>query len=136
MGALRAAEMKNLGVLGFGFVYRYFSLFEGARDDEVALFFFPISPFEPCTEPLINTKYVLKRIVKLGRLTRHDYRTITDKLSNIWYGRRTNELVKELILELSNNEEICEEYQRLINELRIKNLDLQSFLMSKPWIHC
>ncbi len=60
MGALRAAEMDTLGMVGIGKIYRMYRSGELESDDEVALVFDPESGLA-LSEPLINIRCTLKR---------------------------------------------------------------------------
>ena len=60
MGALRAAEMDTLGMVGIGEIYRMYKNGELESDDEVALVFDPSSGLA-LSEPLINIRFTLKR---------------------------------------------------------------------------
>ena len=60
MGALRAAEMDTLGMVGIGEIYRMYKRGELESDDEVALVFDPSSGLA-LSEPLINIRFTLKR---------------------------------------------------------------------------
>ncbi|MDO9326719.1 MAG: TfuA-like protein, partial [Methanoregula sp.] len=63
MGALRAAEMDTLGMVGIGKVYRMYKSGELIADDEVALVFDPVSGMS-LSEPLINIRFTLKRALE------------------------------------------------------------------------
>ena len=65
MGALRAAEMDTLGMVGIGEIYRMYKSGELESDDEVALVFDPSSGLA-LSEPLINIRFTLKRAREEG----------------------------------------------------------------------
>ena len=54
MGAIRACEMRDLGVRGFGNVYRRFVADPELRDDEVALLHESEPPYRALSEPLLR----------------------------------------------------------------------------------
>ena len=64
MGALRAAEMDTLGMVGIGEIYRMYKSGELESDDEVALVFDPSRAW--LSEPLINIRFTLKRAKEEG----------------------------------------------------------------------
>ncbi|WP_052433205.1 TfuA-like protein [Streptacidiphilus carbonis] len=68
MGALRAAECDVLGMLGFGWVFRSFRSGALESDAEVALMFDPLS-FQPITLPLVNVRWVARRLNEDGALS-------------------------------------------------------------------
>ncbi|MCS7103458.1 MAG: TfuA-like protein, partial [Candidatus Korarchaeum sp.] len=55
MGALRAAELHEFGMIGVGRIFEMYRRGEIDSDDEVALIFNPIT-LEPLSEPLINIR--------------------------------------------------------------------------------
>lgn len=55
MGALRAAELDEFGMIGVGKIYEMYKSGEIESDDEVALIFNPLT-LEPLSEPLINIR--------------------------------------------------------------------------------
>src|SRR5512137_2571154 len=73
MGALRAAEMDTLGMVGIGKIYRMYKSGELESDDEVALVFDPESGLA-LSEPLINIRCTLKRARDTGVISQavHD----------------------------------------------------------------
>jgi TfuA protein len=58
MGALRASELKDFGMIGVGWVYQRFVTTKIRCDDEVALTYAPLD-FEPLSVPLVNIEYWL-----------------------------------------------------------------------------
>jgi len=69
MGALRAAELYSLGMIGHGTVFEWYrdGIIEG--DDEVALLHGPAEfGFRPLSEPLVNIRYTLHKAVEEGCL--------------------------------------------------------------------
>jgi hypothetical protein len=68
MGALRAAELHTLGMIGIGRVFELFRDEVVTAEDEVAILFDPAS--ELClTEPLVNVRCALDHCVARGQLT-------------------------------------------------------------------
>ncbi len=64
MGAIRACEMKHLGMRGYGEVYQWYCRDECFRDDEVALMHRPNPPYDAVSEPLIHIRVWLQELVK------------------------------------------------------------------------
>ncbi len=58
MGALRASELDDFGMVGVGKIYRCFKEGIIEADDEVAVGYNPIT-FEPVSEPLVNIRVAL-----------------------------------------------------------------------------
>ena len=65
MGALRAAEMDTLGMVGIGDVSRMYKSGVLESDDEVALVFDPDSGYS-LSEPLVNIRYTLRKARECG----------------------------------------------------------------------
>jgi hypothetical protein len=68
MGALRAAELDEYGMIGVGEVYRMYKRGEIFSDDEVALIFNPVT-LEPLSEPLVNIRFNVKKLKEEGLLS-------------------------------------------------------------------
>ena len=68
MGALRAAELDSLGMIGIGEVYHRFRDGELESDDEVALVYDPESGYA-LSEPLVNMRSTLDAAVAAGAVT-------------------------------------------------------------------
>ena len=88
MGALRAAEMDTLGMVGIGKIYRMYRSGELESDDEVALVFDPESGLA-LSEPLINIRCTLKRALDtcVISLTVHD--ALLSSARSLFYPKRT-----------------------------------------------
>ncbi len=70
MGALRASELDNFGMIGVGRIYRCFKEGSIEADDEVAVGYNP-STFEPVSEPLVNIRVALHMLVEAHLIDRH-----------------------------------------------------------------
>ncbi len=69
MGAIRAYEMRTLGVRGYGAVYERFYAEEDFQDDEVSLLHASAPDYTPISEPLIHLRAALDAYVSEGMLT-------------------------------------------------------------------
>ncbi len=65
MGALRASELDDFGMVGVGKIYRCFKEGIIEADDEVAVAYNPLT-FEPVSEPLVNLRAALRMLVEAG----------------------------------------------------------------------
>ncbi|MGZ4902159.1 MAG: TfuA-like protein [Halobacteriota archaeon] len=63
MGALRASELDDFGMVGIGKIYRCFKEGIIEADDEVAVGYNPVT-FEPVSEPLVNLRVALRMLVE------------------------------------------------------------------------
>jgi TfuA protein len=88
MGALRAAEMDSLGMVGIGEIYRMFKSGELESDDEVALVFDPESGLS-LSEPLINIRFTLKRARSEGIISATVHDTLLTVARSLFYPKRT-----------------------------------------------
>jgi TfuA protein len=88
MGALRAAEMDTLGMVGVGEIYRMYKSGELESDDEVALVFDPSSGIA-LSEPLINIRFTLKRAMKDGIIDTPVHDMLLASACSLFYPKRT-----------------------------------------------
>jgi hypothetical protein len=88
MGALRAAEMDTLGMVGIGKIYRMYRSGELESDDEVALVFDPVSGMS-LSEPLINIRFTLKRALDEGIIDAAAHDLLLASAKSLFYPRRT-----------------------------------------------
>ncbi len=88
MGALRAAEMDTLGMIGIGEVYRMYKSGELVSDDEVALVFDAESGLS-LSEPLINIRFTLRAAERDGLISTNEHAIFLSAARSIFYPRRT-----------------------------------------------
>jgi hypothetical protein len=88
MGALRAAEMDTLGMVGIGEIYRMYKSGELESDDEVALVFDPTSGLA-LSEPLINIRFTLKRAQEEGIIDAAVHDALLASARSLFYPKRT-----------------------------------------------
>lgn len=90
MGALRAAELHQFGMIGFGVIFEWYrdGLIDG--DDEVALWHGPEEyDFRPLSEPLVNIRYTLLKAVEDNYLTRDQAQKLTEHARQVYYPDRS-----------------------------------------------
>jgi len=88
MGALRAAEMDTLGMVGIGEIYRMYKSGELIADDEVALVFDPETGLS-LSEPLINIRFTLDDAERQGIITAPEHTALLAAAQSIFYPQRT-----------------------------------------------
>ena len=88
MGALRAAEMDTLGMVGIGEVYRMYKSGELESDDEVALVFDPNTGLS-LSEPLINIRFTLQRARETGIIDTAVHDALLASARSLFYPKRT-----------------------------------------------
>lgn len=86
MGALRAAEVPQ--VIGVGRIYEMYRDGVIERDDEVAVLFDP-DTYLCVTEPLINVRYAVDRLVRSGTVNRETGNRIVESAARLHYTQRT-----------------------------------------------
>jgi hypothetical protein len=88
MGALRAAEMDTLGMVGIGEVYRMYKSGELIADDEVALVFDPVSGMS-LSEPLINIRFTMRQALHDGIIDAAAHDALLASAKSLFYPKRT-----------------------------------------------
>jgi hypothetical protein len=136
MGAIRACEMKHMGVRGYGTVYEWFCQDEDFRDDEVALTHLPTPPYLALSEPLIHIRLWLRELVEERLLTLRKERRITEELMGMWFGDRTLTQARAIVVKSipSYANQVAETLNDF-DRFRIKSHDLSNFLQEQPWNH-
>jgi hypothetical protein len=134
MGAIRAYEMRDLGVRGYGRVYELFDQFEDFRDDEVALTHEPGPSYRALSEPLVHIRFWLRELVKMNLLMKRQEKRLIGHLMRLWYGDRTLARVRSMVVGLIPDR-VDEVDNSLANfdRFRVKCHDLNDFLQERPW---
>ena len=88
MGALRASELDDLGMVGIGYVYKAYRSGAITSDDDVALSFDPVNQV-PISEALVNVDYKLDLAVKEGIITEDEKNNIHNIAKDIYYPKRS-----------------------------------------------
>ena len=108
MGALRAAELDDYGMVGIGRIYEYYSSYPITSDDEVAILHSQSPPYQPLSIPLINIRLTLDDLVSANELSRADADTIIAEISALHFSDRSataidsNRTIGKLYPELSS----------------------------------
>ncbi len=89
LGALRAAELWPLGMVGTGAIYRLYRRGILVDEDEVAVLFNPDSPHPPLTEALVDIRWSLHHARRHGSLTAPEAQMLLDKARRIPFPERT-----------------------------------------------
>lgn len=89
MGALRAAELDDFGMLGSGVIYQAFADQVLENDDEVAVAHSPEPDFVPMSDALVNIRATLQRAVERGVIAPEFQAGLLGVASNIFYPERT-----------------------------------------------
>lgn len=89
IGALRAAELREHGMVGLGEVYGQYVRGEIEGDDEVAVAQSPSGNWHACSIPMVNVRAMLRRAVDEGVLTDPAARRHAALFRAIYYPQRT-----------------------------------------------
>lgn len=135
MGAIRAFEMRHLGMRAFGRVYEFFLGEEDFQDDEVALLHAPVFPYFGITEPLIHLRHFVFQLERADVITLAQARTVVRKLKRLWYGERTRKLTLELVSSVAGDSAmtIARAMSADFRPFEVKVLDLTTFLAESVW---
>jgi hypothetical protein len=135
MGAIRAYEMRHLGMRGYGQVYRRFTDETDFQDDEVALLHEPEPPYKSGSEPMIHLRVALAGWLQKGWLPASAAAEIESHLKSLWYGERTLRLFESLVTDKADPGAIAAirgEIARF-DPYRVKTSDLAMFLREEVW---
>ncbi|MFS8036744.1 TfuA-like protein [Xanthobacter sp. AM11] len=93
MGAIRAFELRNDGMIGLGRVYEKFASETDFMDDEVALLHAPEPYFWKLSIPLVNVRFALAALQDAGKCDDDFARSIINELKRKYFGERTLDAV-------------------------------------------
>jgi hypothetical protein len=135
IGAIRAHELRDEGMRGFGWVFSMFARFDDFTDDEMCLLHFPEPPHFPVSEALVNVRYALEiRKVELG-IRDEAAVALVSALQALWFGDRTDEMIRRLAIEAAGIEPAAIEALLVwLPSHRIKSIDLAQLLTQRPWL--
>lgn len=128
IGAIRAYELRDYGMNGFGYVYEQFFRYKDFRDDELCLLHNPEPPFHPLTEPLVNLRYLFECQTQRLGLDDGVAEALIKKLRSMWFGYRDHQAIESGLLGLGATVEQVTSVMSLIPSHRIKGLDLKNFI--------
>ncbi|HXT16916.1 MAG TPA: TfuA-like protein [Gemmatimonadaceae bacterium] len=135
MGAIRAYELRNLGVRGFGNVYAHFLAADDFQDDEVALMHAPTAPYETFSEPLIHIRYCLAEMVRLGEIDSGVARRTAGYLKSQWFAARTLDGFVAALTTFGGDvaANSARAHVARFDQFRVKTKDLIAFFAEQPW---
>jgi TfuA protein len=95
MGALRASELDDFGMIGRGQVYKEYRMGIIESDDDVAVVIDP-ETLEQLSEALINMKYTFMTAKDQNIIDEEDYNILIKTAKSIYYPKRTyNRVLKD-----------------------------------------
>jgi hypothetical protein len=133
MGAIRAYELRFLGMRGWGRVYEMFERFEDFQDDEVALLHGARAPYRVASEPLVHLRVAAAYLVRRQFISRRVASQTIRDLKGLWYGDRTLELFQRLLLRCAGRPQHAAIRRALadFDRFRVKQKDLAAFLAAR-----
>jgi hypothetical protein len=135
MGAIRAYEMRTLGMRGFGRTYQRFLEEDDFRDDEVAMLHEPAPTYQPWSEPLVHLRLAIQDMAAREIVSAADADEVVRTLENLWFGERTLSLTRRLLVRRAGEarRDAISERLAAIQDYRVKTADLADFLRRRPW---
>ncbi|WP_045232346.1 TfuA-like protein [Agrobacterium rubi] len=90
MGALRAAECADFGMIGIGTIFEDYVSGRRVDDADVALTYGPAElGYPPSTIPLVNVQATIARISELGTLSAASCQALDDAAQALFFKRRS-----------------------------------------------
>jgi len=134
MGAIRASELQDFGMHGFGESFENFIQDPDFPDDEVALLYDQTFPYAPQSEPMLHLRKFLDKLVAIKCITAIEASHIKGVLSDSWFGVRTIPKTLQLInvlapRSLRDATTTGEDF----DQFRTKSQDLIRYLTTRPW---
>lgn len=118
MGALRASELDEFGMIGIGQVYEDYKSGEVESDDDVAVVINP-ETLEQLSEALISMNYTFKEAQKESIIDEDDYKILVRTAKSIYYPKRTyNRVLRDSNLE-------SRKLKQLVNYLKTNKVDIK-----------
>jgi hypothetical protein len=133
MGAIRAFEMRDFGMRGYGDVYACFSEADDFQDDEVAMLHSPEPPYTLVSEPLVHLRQYLAHLEADRMLPAAAAASVIDSLKRRWFGDRTLPLLGELLAQQGVSMPRIQRDLDHFDRFRVKTRDLQAFVSARAW---
>lgn len=99
MGALRAAELDQFGMIGSGVVYETYKNNITDDDSEVAINYFKYKNEILTSIPLINLRFTLENLATAKKITEIEKENLLLKFKNIFYKERIWSMIKHHLTE-------------------------------------
>lgn len=133
MGALRAAETEKFGTVGIGRIYSWYRDGIITADDEVALLHGDQdSNFRPLSEPLVNIRATMQRVVSEGLLGKEFSDRVIEIARSLYYPDRLIPLILQRCREMGLPEEKVGTAERALttNYVDLKRADAREMLLT------
>ncbi|MEN4018291.1 MAG: TfuA-related McrA-glycine thioamidation protein [Methanobacterium sp.] len=88
MGALRASELDDFGMIGIGYVYNQYKNGLVESDDDVAVAINPITMAQ-LSDSLVSMEYNFKKALDKGIISKEEFNDLIETAKSIFYPKRT-----------------------------------------------
>lgn len=112
MGALRASELDDLGMIGIGYVYQQYKTGAIESDDDVAIILNP-QTHEQLSDSLVSIDYNLKKARAAGILSADELEKILDISKSTFYPNRTYD---KIFRDSNLNDDLIDNLKKFIKE--------------------
>jgi hypothetical protein len=134
IGAIRAFELRDEGMRGFGYVYEQLSRHADFTDDEMCLLHFPEPPFFPVSVALVDLRYALAQRGRDFGIAEAVGDALVTALRGLWFGDRTEERIEALLREQGGvDPRSAGLLLDWLRQHRVKAMDLAQLLACRPW---
>ncbi len=118
IGALRACELDNYGMIGIGKIYKWYKEGKINADDEVAVAYHPIT-YQPISEALVNIRATLDYLLSKSKISEEEAKIILKIAKEIpFYLRNYNRIIQRSIPELG-----IERAKEIFEIIRLERVD-------------
>jgi len=134
LGAIRAYELREQGMRGFGWVHALFERVPDLADDELCLLHAPQEPWFPLSEPLVNLRYALEMQGAALGITPAASARLLAAARERWFGERDENTLRGLMRSAAGLDEArSAALWRWLVAHRVKTLDLAALMSRRPW---
>ncbi len=138
MGALRAADLWSVGMIGIGNIFLLYRLGVLVSDADVAVAY-DSETYEELTVSMVHLRSVLKEMEAQGAIDSLFSRKVILKSRGIPWFERYSELILKIMKDLKANEDQCEVFSSLIRDHRFhpKKVDAKTAihtLLADRWV--
>ena len=112
MGAHRASELDDFGMVGIGYVYNQYKNGFIESDDDVAIVINPVN-LEQLSDSLVSMEYNFKKMLEEGIISKEEFDRLVKTAKSIFYPKRTYDLVFKSV---DLNKSKIKELERFLDE--------------------
>lgn len=129
MGAIRAYELRDFGMVGKGEVYEMFFDIPDLSDDELAVSFFPEPPYFPLNETVVDVRFALEAWGGSLTISRGQQEEVIRSLKSTWFVNRDWPYIMYSMRSAGIRDDlVIETFLSRLRTGRLKEADLLAFL--------